>query len=162
MSSSALPRTSAPVNPMRQQLDELDALLQRMLSLPVNQLKESGGDPSSGALPAPVGKAHLPIAPSVERPSVSQIATVEKPRTPSPRTDREEPPSARSESRPRVQGTMTVFQPLSSPGTLTVVTPRVVAQRPELESKPLSSAAAEFGGEGSAGAQELNANPGQG
>lgn len=39
MSTSLSPR-SAPVHPTRQQLDELDALLQRMLDLPVNQVDE--------------------------------------------------------------------------------------------------------------------------
>lgn len=38
MSTSSPPATQS----MRQQLDELDALLQRMLNLPVNQLDESG------------------------------------------------------------------------------------------------------------------------
>jgi hypothetical protein len=38
-----------PVHPTRQQLDELEALLQRMLALPVNQLE---GENSSLALPA--------------------------------------------------------------------------------------------------------------
>lgn len=39
MSTSVSPRSTA-VHPTRQQLDELDALLQRMLDLPVNQLDE--------------------------------------------------------------------------------------------------------------------------
>ena len=32
--------TAVPNNSMRQQLDELDSLLQRMLALPINQLEE--------------------------------------------------------------------------------------------------------------------------
>src|SRR5919199_1380641 len=46
-------RTSAPVHPTRQQLDELDALLQRMLDLPVNQLEEAVGPDEVAAPPAP-------------------------------------------------------------------------------------------------------------
>src|SRR5262245_15842262 len=42
MSPSSPP---AAGNPMRQQLDELDALLQRMLTLPVNQLDDAPADP---------------------------------------------------------------------------------------------------------------------
>src|SRR5438046_9221 len=37
--------TAAPNNSMRQQLDELDTLLQRMLSLPINQLDERAAVP---------------------------------------------------------------------------------------------------------------------
>ena len=40
MSTSLSPRSSASVHPTRQQLDELDALLQRMLELPVNGVPE--------------------------------------------------------------------------------------------------------------------------
>lgn len=42
MPTSVSTRTSGSLNPTRQQLDELDALLQRMLELPVNPLEESG------------------------------------------------------------------------------------------------------------------------
>src|SRR5207248_1530316 len=38
--------SSPPAGPsMRQQLDELDALLQRMLNLPINQLDDAPADP---------------------------------------------------------------------------------------------------------------------
>jgi hypothetical protein len=40
MSTPAPPRTPAAVHLSRQQLDELDALLQRMLALPVNRLED--------------------------------------------------------------------------------------------------------------------------
>ena len=43
--------STSAANPTRQQLDELDALLQRMLSLPVNQLD---GDLSAPPPPLPV------------------------------------------------------------------------------------------------------------
>jgi hypothetical protein len=39
--------SSPPANQsMRQQLDELDSLLQRMLNLPINQMEEAGADPT--------------------------------------------------------------------------------------------------------------------
>jgi hypothetical protein len=38
--SNVTPRPGAPVHPTRQQLDELEALMQRMLALPVNQLED--------------------------------------------------------------------------------------------------------------------------
>ena len=41
MSTSVSRRSSAPVHPTRQQLEELDALLKRMLELPVNPLEEA-------------------------------------------------------------------------------------------------------------------------
>jgi hypothetical protein len=41
MPTSISTRTSGSLNPTRQQLDELDALLKRMLELPVNQLEEA-------------------------------------------------------------------------------------------------------------------------
>jgi hypothetical protein len=41
MPTSVSTRTSGSLNPTRQQLDELDALLKRMLELPVNQLEEA-------------------------------------------------------------------------------------------------------------------------
>jgi hypothetical protein len=46
------PRASAPVHPTRQQLDELDALLQRMLDLPVNQVDEEADGAPAGETPA--------------------------------------------------------------------------------------------------------------
>jgi hypothetical protein len=51
MTTSLSPR-SAPVHPTRQQLDELDALLQRMLDLPVNQIDE-GARPEEAEPAAP-------------------------------------------------------------------------------------------------------------
>jgi hypothetical protein len=42
MSKPAMPRSETPPLPTRRQLDELDALLQRMLELPVNHTAEAG------------------------------------------------------------------------------------------------------------------------
>src|SRR5262245_17599335 len=52
MSTSVSPRSTA-VHPTRQQLDELDALLQRMLDLPVNQPDEPAPPEPAAAPPAP-------------------------------------------------------------------------------------------------------------
>src|SRR6185437_3747726 len=41
MTTSVSTRSPGTLNPTRQQLDELDALLQRMLELPVNKLEET-------------------------------------------------------------------------------------------------------------------------
>jgi nicotinate-nucleotide--dimethylbenzimidazole phosphoribosyltransferase len=51
MSASLSPR-SAAANPTRRQLDELEALLQRMLDLPVNQVEPEGAPESPGQPPA--------------------------------------------------------------------------------------------------------------
>ncbi len=72
MSSPASPRSSA--NPTRQQLDDLDALLQRMLELPVNQLEEPGEAPPAKSAPvvepAAVPQPVLEAAPKPEAPDV--------------------------------------------------------------------------------------------
>jgi hypothetical protein len=51
MSTSRSPRSPGPVHPTRQQLDELDALLQRMLDLPVNQLEDLPPPPAEESAP---------------------------------------------------------------------------------------------------------------
>jgi hypothetical protein len=69
MSISVSQRSSAtPANPARQQLDELDALLQRMLELPVNNL--DGLDADRAAVPPQVSytTADEPEAPPAEAP----------------------------------------------------------------------------------------------
>jgi hypothetical protein len=45
MATSGQPRSSALDHPTRQQLDELDALMQRMLALPVNPMEEPPDEP---------------------------------------------------------------------------------------------------------------------
>src|SRR5271154_1577948 len=45
MSTSRSSRTGTSIHPTRQQLEELDALLQRMLELPVNQVEETQAEP---------------------------------------------------------------------------------------------------------------------
>ena len=51
MSTSVSTHTSGTLNPTRQQLDELDALLKRMLELPVNQLDNSDAEEPPPPLP---------------------------------------------------------------------------------------------------------------
>ncbi len=63
MSTSLSPRSSAAVHPTRQQLDELDALLQRMLELPVNGAAEEPAAEKSE--PAPEADSARP-APGVD------------------------------------------------------------------------------------------------
>jgi hypothetical protein len=64
MSMSVSRRSSATGHPTRQQLDELDALLKRMLDLPVNRLE----DEADAAPPAPAAEAAPPPPPSAPEP----------------------------------------------------------------------------------------------
>jgi hypothetical protein len=107
MSSPAPPRTPVPLNPMRQQLDELDALLQRMLALPVNHLEDSP-KPQFGDLAPP-----LPV--NDDRPWIESAATPrERPVSPQP---------AAAPAQARSQGTLVVLQSLANPAELTVANP---------------------------------------
>jgi hypothetical protein len=97
MSTSLSPRSSMP-HPTRQQLDELDALLQRMLELPVNQVEEDQGPAPVPAAPVkeprptlpPVsysdGTTDAPPPPAVKGPSLEQ-------RIVPPTAAHEEPPA---------------------------------------------------------------------
>ena len=109
MSSPALPRSAAPANPMRQQLDELDALLQRMLALPVNQLEEPvGGLEERTAAPADA------VPPRSAGSATSAYAM--------PKLIVQTP--AAQEILPKPRGPLVVLQPVSSPEVLTVSTPQ--------------------------------------
>jgi hypothetical protein len=73
MSISLSPRSpGTPANPTRQQLDELDALLQRMLDLPVNKLDKRDADRpeaapvSYAATDARAGPAEGSAAPTID------------------------------------------------------------------------------------------------
>jgi len=134
MSSPALPRSPASINPMRQQLDELDALLQRMLSLPVNTLENSGGvavaeapePPARGEKSrdrpvTPPERIDKPFAPFIERVSIPQQPTPgDKGEARAPRIDKEAVAKDRHEATPKPLGPYLAFQPISNPGTLTV------------------------------------------
>ncbi len=59
---------SAPANPTRQQLEELDALLQRMLSLPLNQQEAMPAPPLSPAPPSIAPPPLMPPRPAMASP----------------------------------------------------------------------------------------------
>jgi hypothetical protein len=69
---------------MRQQLDELDALLQRMLALPINQLDEAtlGPEPSARSTPAPAHTA--PVNDSGRSPAMALLRSSGPAESPSP------------------------------------------------------------------------------
>jgi hypothetical protein len=74
-----MPRSAPPAsNSTRQQLDELDALLQRMLDLPVNKLDAGAAEPPAVAYAtteiaaAPVVAAPPPAAPESEKPTKAE------------------------------------------------------------------------------------------
>lgn len=60
MSTSLSPRSSPAVHPTRQQLDELDALLQRMLDLPVNKIEVLDSPETPAALDQQTAAEELP------------------------------------------------------------------------------------------------------
>jgi hypothetical protein len=68
MTTSVSARTSGTINPTRQQLDELDALLQRMLELPVNK-REDAEPTEKAAEPAPP-----PVQPREKRPAAQPMS----------------------------------------------------------------------------------------
>src|SRR5262245_7633267 len=76
------PRSPAPSGaPTRQQLDDLDALLQRMLALPVNQAAPAGGSAVHAAdlgaePPAPQEPAVMANAPTRPRPPREEEAAL--------------------------------------------------------------------------------------
>ena len=65
MSTSVSRRSSAPVHPTRQQLEELDALLKRMLDLPVNP---AGDEAEAKEVPAPAAAPIRTETPPVASP----------------------------------------------------------------------------------------------
>src|SRR5262249_7424275 len=88
MSSSAPPQPR-PSSPMRQQLDELDALLQRMLTLPVNQVAEPEASVHREAPPTQsTAKARSIYATFVEKPTLPPTSVNEEKGSPSRADDR--------------------------------------------------------------------------
>ncbi len=72
MSTSVTRRSSATGHPTRQQLDELDALLKRMLDLPVNRLEDEADVPApADAAPQPPASAPEPMR-GPHRPTVAR------------------------------------------------------------------------------------------
>lgn len=106
MATSRPPQSSEPVHPTRQQLDELDALLQRMLDLPVNQLEDvppppeeepatqEGGEPGIEAA-APTAVA--PEFPAERVPPVSYTVVSTTDERPAPAGESAEPAAAPKE-----------------------------------------------------------------
>jgi hypothetical protein len=70
MSTPTPRRRSRPPGPSRQQIDELDALLERMLALPVNATDEPAAVPA----PAPVAVAAAPALPLESPPAEAPAA----------------------------------------------------------------------------------------
>jgi hypothetical protein len=119
MSSPVLSKSPAPTNPVRQQLDELDALLQRMLALPVNQSPEPERNPLPEAqLPIPVPRPRPKLPTPLEPPTArTKPGSEETPSVP-PRT--EEKAEATTESLLRrteeARGGSSDSTPLRQPG----------------------------------------------
>jgi hypothetical protein len=139
MSSSTLPQSPAASNAMREQLDELDAILQRMLTLPVNGLSDADERPNSDPPITPPPVRRRPLAPPIlEKPPLPETAS--------------SPPRVESQAKPRVEppakphAPIVIFQPVSSPSTLSVpepppiaiATPPIVA--PQLPTVPVQPA----------------------
>jgi hypothetical protein len=117
MSTSISGKASATAHPTRQQLDELDALLKRMLDLPVNRLDgEEGSDPPAQAAeaaaapvaspPEPMRGPHNPEAlrAPAETPAVNYTTAEEEEADLKPRVvsdAAEAPPKEPAETKPR-------------------------------------------------------------
>jgi len=136
MPSSTLPQSPPASNSMREQLDELDAILQRMLTLPVNGLPDADDVTKSHPSITPPPVRRRPVAPPVlEKPPLPETAP-SPPRVEAPSKPRVEPPA-----KPR--GPTVIFQPVSSPSMLSVpelppiaiATPPIVA--PQLPAAPV-------------------------
>jgi hypothetical protein len=74
MSSAKPPRPTPPAHPTRQQLDDLEALMQRMLALPVNQLDGDLGDNVDSSLAA-VPPIHVPSEWQTSEPEAAVLST---------------------------------------------------------------------------------------
>ena len=99
MSTSVSRRSSATGHPTRQQLDELDALLQRMLDLPVNRLEEdtaaAAGEPEAPDAAREKAGAPRP-APHAEPPAVNYSTAEEEEADLKPRVVPDERPPAKA------------------------------------------------------------------
>jgi len=93
--SEPMPRPPATTHPTRQQLDELEALMQRMLALPVNQQAEETDLPALAADPG----AEVAFAENADSPlpntwegSLPPVPTVATDAAPAPRAEVTPPP----------------------------------------------------------------------
>jgi len=103
MSTSVSRRSSAPVHPTRQQLEELDALLKRMLELPVNPLEEAAEAEEAAPPTATVRSEGPPAVTPPEpmrgphRPALTQTAE-----TTAPAVNYQTPDAEEADLHPRV------------------------------------------------------------
>lgn len=105
--SEATHRPTGPAHPTRQQLDELEALMQRMLELPVNHLDDDATPPLDNALPAAVLPASPPwpgplaASEAIREPRLALALAPGGPGSPVGQpTHRDEPPAASSVALP--------------------------------------------------------------
>jgi hypothetical protein len=109
---------------MRQRLDELDALLQRMLTLPVNQLPEAEEGRQTETSPGPAAKdRHKFATPPAERPGSLPVPAAESKPVPPSRGEKSREPTTRSEPAASLRGPLVVFQPVSSPAAMVIEEP---------------------------------------
>ena len=140
MSTSVSRRSSAPVHPTRQQLEELDALLKRMLELPVNPLEEAAE--AEEAAP-PTATARSEGAPAVSPPEAMRgphrPALTQVPETPAAAVNYQTPDAGEADLHPRV---VAAAPPAENPaGTAGDWIPLTSSWRPSARTwKPLSEA----------------------
>jgi hypothetical protein len=132
MATSVSTRTSGTLNTARQQLDELDALLKRMLELPVNQLSDSdeaedNDEPPPVAAPAESELRRESVEPTPASPPVSYMVV----ETASPRPL---PPASGFEPRP--SGLAPRLVPVTPPHEEAIEEAPVPVPEPEAASSP--------------------------
>jgi hypothetical protein len=149
MSSAPAPHSSGPSSPgsTRQLLDELDALMQRMLELPVNQLEDDPAPPMNTVLVSPSalgppaapaespGPAELPSPPESAAAPARQVITHAPTVYPGLRRHRDEAPAekqpepaARALPAPVGATTSTTARPTTSTPLLQGGDPRAAVQ----------------------------------
>src|SRR5262245_31688163 len=84
MAHPAPPKPTATIDPIRQQLDELDALLQKMLTLPVAAPEAETGAADPKAAPPPPESDPEPLPPLPPLPPPRTILSPPIPPGPSP------------------------------------------------------------------------------
>lgn len=117
MTTTVSTRSPGRLNPTRQQLDELDALLQRMLDLPVNPLDE----PEQAEVEEPIDEPPSPVVNGGERSASAEWSILEEPadEPPPPAVNRIERPALaeRSSSHPPADADRTPVRPAMRPST---------------------------------------------
>ncbi len=127
MSTPATPRSSG--NPTREQLDDLDALLQRMLDLPVNRPEDDGVEPVSAAQPdAPPAEARVTVVESPRVPTPAKHARPTPHDGPKPAVPKSSLPADRANS---------VVQKVRSTGTVSKPTKPSIPEAPPVTVTPV-------------------------